>query len=603
MVTTGGAARLPGARPRCDDGAVRILRRTTIAKRLFALQLAGIVVLIAAGLTLWWFQGRADAERDATATSRSVALGVADNPFVLDSLEDPSPSDALQPYAVELMRDTGVDFVTIMATDRTRYTHRDPDEIGRPFIGSIDRALDGETFSETYAGTLGPSVRTVAPIEDEDGRVVALVAAGVTLSNIDRSFASALPVAAAAALAMAALGALGSFALSRYLRRVTGGRGPEELASMFAYYESVLRSVREGLVVTDGRERVLLYNDQAATLLGLPRSRGSMRPVPLTDLDLPPAVRALLETGRVAVDETYLTDDRILLVNQQPAGEGIGGTSDGTGSVTTIRDRTELELLTGELRSAQTLSAALRSQTHEFSNRLHTIVSLIELGRADDALAFAEGQLGASQRLADRVTGAVREPVISALLLGKTTEATERGIELHLDTDPRLGRVRVDPADIVTILGNLVDNALDAAGGDEPWVEVYLGLDDEGTGEDGTSEEGTEDLVSLVVHVSDSGSGLAAGEIDQAFRRGYSTKAQGELGRGYGLALVRQTVARLGGRIEVVREPRSEFTVVLPRAVAVRSDSASSDPLSSDPDAIDAAPRASSGTTADGSVR
>lgn len=541
---------------------MRILRRTTIAKRLFALQLVGIVVLIAAGLTLWWFQARADAERDATETSRSVALGIADNPFVLEALDDASPSERLQPYAVELMRDTGVDFVTIMATDRTRYTHRDPDEIGRPFIGSIQRALDGEAFSETYAGTLGPSVRTVAPIEDADGRVVALVAAGVTLTNIDRSFGQVLPVAAGAAVAMAALGAVGSFALSRYLRRVTGGRGPEELASMFAYYESVLRSVREGLVVTDGRERVLLYNDQAAALLGLPRSPGSMHPVPLADLDLPPAVRDLLETGRVAVDETYLTDERILLVNQQPAGEGIGGTTDGAGSVTTIRDRTELEVLTGELRSAQTLSAALRSQTHEFSNRLHTIVSLIELGRADDALAFAEGQLGASQRLADRVTGAVSEPVISALLLGKTTEATERGIDLHLDTDPRLGRVRVDPADIVTILGNLVDNALDAAGGDEPWVEVYLGVDDDAVAGDR--------LMPLVLHVSDSGSGLAAGEIDQAFERGFSTKAQGELGRGYGLALVRQTVARLGGRIEVTREPRSEFTVVLPHAVAVR---------------------------------
>jgi two-component system CitB family sensor kinase len=573
-----------GRNRRWDDGHVRILRRTTIAKRLFALQLAGIVVLIAAGVTLWWFQARSDAERDATATSRSVALGVADNPFVLAALDDASPSAVLQPYAEDLMRDTGVDFVTIMATDRTRYTHRDPEEIGRPFLGSIDRALAGGTFSETYAGTLGPSVRTVAPITDGGGRVVALVSAGVTLSNIDRSFASVLPVAAAAALAMAALGAAGSLALSRYLRRVTGGRGPEELANMFAYYESVLRSVREGLVVTDGRERILLYNDQAAALLGLPRSPGSMHPVPLADLDLPPAVRDLLETGRVAVDETYLTEDRILLVNQQPAGEGIGGTADGAGSVTTIRDRTELEVLTGELRSAQTLSAALRSQTHEFSNRLHTIVSLIELGRADDALAFAEGQLGASQRLADRVTGAVREPVISALLLGKTTEATERGIDLHLDTDPRLGRVRVDPADIVTILGNLVDNALDAAGGDEPWVEVYLGLDDEGLDDDGLDGDGLDGdgLVPLVLHVSDSGSGLAAGEIDQAFERGFSTKAQGELGRGYGLALVRQTVARLGGRIEVEREPRSEFTVVLPDAVAMRSSADEADRAAAD---------------------
>lgn len=227
----------------------------------------------------------------------------------------------------------------------------------------------------------------------------------------------------------------------------------------------------------------------------------------------------------------------------------------------TIRDRTELEQLTGELRSMRTLSDALRAQTHEFSNRLHTIVSLIELDRAPEALAFAEGQLGASQRLADRVTGSVREPVISALLLGKTTQAAERGIALHLDTDPQLGRVRVHPADIVTILGNLVDNALEAAGGAEPWVEVYLGFDH-------PDERGR---AALVLQVSDSGPGLSPEIIDRAFERGYSTKDQGELGRGYGLALVRQTVTRLGGTIDVVRSPRSEFTVTLPDGVAMRA--------------------------------
>lgn len=560
----------PVSDDRWQDGRVRILRRTTIAKRLFALQLVGIVVLVAVGLTLWWFQARDDAERDARATSRSVALGVADNPFVRDALATSSPSDLLQPYAVALMRDTGVDFVTIMATDRTRYTHRDPDEIGRPFIGSIDRALAGETFSETYAGTLGPSVRTVAPVTDDAGRVIALVSAGVTLSNVARSFESAVPLVLGAGVGMAAVGALGSLALSRYLRRVTDGRGPEELASMFAYYESVLRSVREGLIVTDARSNVLLYNDQAAALLGLPPSRHAMTPVPLGDLTLPDALRDLLATGRVAEDESYLTADRVLLVNQQPAGSGQGGTTDGAGSVVTIRDRTELEQLTGELRSMRTLSAALRSQTHEFSNRLHTIVSLIELGRAADALAFAEGQLGASQRLADRVTGSVHEPVISALLLGKTTQAAERGIALHLDTDPRLGRVRVDPADIVTILGNLVDNALDAASGDEPWVEVYLGIDEDDAPEGASATSSGERLASLVLHVSDSGAGLAPDELERAFERGYSTKEQGALGRGFGLAIVRRTVSRLGGRIEVTREPRSEFTVFLPRAVAER---------------------------------
>lgn len=541
-------------------------RSMSIASRLFLVQLVAVVAMTLIAGVLLWFQARTETEDRAVAKCLDVANGVADNPFVLAQLQTEHPEEALQPYAEALMRDTGVDFVTIMAPDRTRYTHRDRDQIGKPFIGTIAPALEGRTFTETYTGTLGPSVRAVVPILDAGGEVIALVAAGVTVSNVSETFETRVPWLLGTALLVLVIGGIGSWMLRRYLSRVTGSRGPEDLARMFDYYESVLHSVREGLVLVDRHRRLVLVNDQAAELLGLPLGERSPVAVPVDGLPIDGGLRELLASGRQAVDEIHLTRDHVLVVNQESAvAPGESSTAGGAqlrGWVMTLRDHTEFEHLSGELQSMRTMSDALRAQTHEFANRLHTIVSLIELDRREEALELAAQGLGASQRLTDRVLAAEQEPVISALLLGKTAQAAEQGVELHLESDPVLGRVRVDPAVIVTILGNLIDNAIDAAAGDSPWVEVYLGQGMAGGPDADTTE--------LVIQVTDSGPGLAPDTIDLAFARGWSTKEPGRYGRGFGLALVQQAVTRLGGTVEVLSEPASAFVVTLPAAVGIR---------------------------------
>lgn len=525
--------------------------RGSIAARLFVVQLLCILLLGATAVAALTIDARGRASEEAAQRSLVVTRTVADNPFVLEAATGADPSASLQPYAEEVMADTGVDFLTIMAPDRTRYTHRDRDQIGLPFRGTIAPALNGRTFTETYTGTLGPSVRAVAPIQSADGSVVALVSAGVTLSAVDASFAARVRAVAWGAAAAVALGALGSWLLARYLRRVTGGRGPEQMGQVFAYYESVLHSVREGLLLVDERGRLVLANDHALELLGL---EGLQTPVPVAELDIPPALRELLQADGPVADRLVVARERILVVNERPAA------SPGArplGTVTTLRDRTELQRVSGELESMRTLSDALRSQTHEFSNRLHTIASLIELGRPDEALTFAAGELNLTQRLADRVLGSVQEPVIAALLLGKAAQARERGVQLHFETHLEPGTQGLEPGDVVTVLGNLIDNALDAAASSaperEPWVEVYLGLAD---GE-------------LVVQVSDSGPGVE--EAADVFARGYSTKESDAFGRGIGLALVQQVAERLGGTVDISRHVGAVFTVQLPLPAPVAS--------------------------------
>ena len=541
----------------------RMIRGWSIAARLFVLQVAFITLLTIVA-TVWLFaDARSDVDAEAASKSMTVATSIADNPFVVESVASDDPTALLEPYAVDLMRDTQTDFITIMTPGRIRITHPDPAQIGKEFLGTVTPALRGESFTETYTGTLGPSVRAVVPVENSAGEVVAIVAAGVTVDKISAALGGRLAIVLATAALTLGLGALAAFLLSRYLRRVTWGRGPEEMARMFSYYEGVLHSVREGLVLVDAEGRLVLYNDQAAEFLGLPFDRPA-EPVPVRDLDLPPELGALLAGGQRAVDEVYFTATDVLVVNQEVTVPG--GPARVLGTVTTLRDHTDLQKLTGELQTMRTLSAALRSQTHEFSNRLHTIVALIELGRSAEAVEFAAGELDLGQELADTLLASVDEPVLTALLLGKSAQARERGIELDLHVGDGLGRIGIEPSELVTIVGNLVDNAMDAVAADLESAAPVLTADGE---RPCVVVEIDRDAAGVVLRVSDNGGGFD--DVDLAFARGYSTKNAGEFGRGVGLALVGQAVRRLRGTVELHNDGGAVVTVRLPLDVVVAS--------------------------------
>ena len=225
------------------------------------------------------------------------------------------------------------------------------------------------------------------------------------------------------------------------------------------------------------------------------------------------------------------------------------------GSVVTLRDHTELRAIAGELDSVRGFAEALRAQAHEAANRLHSVVTLIELGREQDAVRFATTELALTAELSDRLLNTVREPVLAALLLGKTAQARERGVDMSVSEATQVGPLSLDVRDLVTVLGNLVDNAIDAAAvAPQPRsVEVMLRTD----------------ARQLTIQVRDSGPGIELENLQAVFTRGWSTKqATGPHGRGLGLALVRQVVNRHGGTIEVRTDAGAVFEVRLPMSVA-----------------------------------
>ncbi|MFD4508452.1 ATP-binding protein [Streptomyces sp. NPDC058457] len=528
-------------------------RPRSLAGQLFAMQAVLIAVLVAGYALFTYVSDRHQAEEAATRQATAVARSVADAPSVRAAIHTANPSAELQPYALQVMGDTEVDFITIMTPEGIRWTHPDQTQIGKHYLGHIEAAQQGHTFSETYKGTLGASVRTVTPILD-NGRVVGLVSAGIKVEAISQRVQEQVTALLGVAAGALLLGALGTYVINARLRRHTHGMNAAELSHMHDYHQAALHAVREGLLMLDGQYRVALINDGGRELLGV-GAEGDVVGRSVAELGLPAPLTGALLASEPRVDEVHLTADRVLVVNTSPVSGG-----ERRGTVATLRDVTELQSLMGELDSERGFTQALRSQAHEAANRLHTVVSLIELGRASEAVDFATAELELAQALTDQVVAAVSEPVLAALLLGKTAQANERGVELVVSDESRLDDgllpESLSARDLVTILGNLIDNAVDAAQGTvRARVTVTAYAED----------------AELVMRVTDTGAGVDPAHAELVFQRGFSTKPAGPGGRGLGLALVRQAVVRLDGTLTVTEAPEggAVFEVRLPLRASV----------------------------------
>ena len=542
----------------------------SLARRILVLQAVVLIGLVGVALALLLWDANQEAERATGDRVTAIAETVAADPSVRQQIATQAeaadrvtgPSALLEPYAEQVRADTGTDFVVIMWPDGTRLTHPDPNQIGKQYLGTRTAALAGQIGVETYPGTLGPSVRAIVPITAADGQVQGMVAVGVTVERVDSLTVRRLWLLAAFAGGAVIVGVIGSLLIARWVKRQTLGLGPRELARTFTYYDAVLASVHEGMLLLDRNGRIVSVNAQAQRLLGLDRSAVGRTP---TEAGLPPHITAIVEAdgapsagaeelggGGTTSDELALLDDRTLVISRRPV--RVNGRP--AGAVVSMRDHTELTELTGELDRVSSFSEALRSQAHESANRLHTVVSLIELGETDHAVEFALEELEMAQALADRVLDGGGNRAVEALLLAKSAQAAERGIELVV-------RTRVLPPDLapdqdlVTIMGNLLDNAMDVlagrTGGQERTIEV-------------AASHTEQPRPGYRITVRDTGPGMTPEQARTVFRRGWSTKqARGPAGdRGLGLALVAQAVRRCGGTVVAQPGPGAVFEVWLP---------------------------------------
>ncbi|MFJ9622398.1 ATP-binding protein [Streptomyces sp. NPDC101181] len=533
----------PGRGPRRFGWPQRVFSQVLLMQLAI---ITGVTVLVT-GL----FLAPLSAQLDDQAMRRALAIAqsTAAQPGIVEGLRttDPSARGPVQSAAERVRQATGAEYVVVMDRRGVRWSHPETDRIGEVVSTDPRDALRGRQVMEIDSGTLGRSARGKVPLYGSPGstEVVGAVSVGIEYDSVRARLLGAIPGLLAYAGTALAVGALAAYLISRRLQRQTHDLAFSDISALLTEREAMLHGIREGVVALDAAGRVRLLNDEAQRLLGLgPEAAGR----PLEEV-LDGGRTADVLTGRVVGDDLLtVRGSRVLLANRMPTDDG--------GAVVTLRDRTELERLGRELDSTTGLIDALRAQDHEHANRLHTLLGLLELEMHEDAMEFVTEVVGVHRATAEQVTEKVQDPLLAALLVGKATVAAERGVSLRLAPGTLLPDQVVDPRELVTVVGNLVDNATDAAAGSDGAL-IEVGLRAEGR--------------TVVLRVRDSGRGVPPDQHARIFTEGWTTKdvpAHGK--RGLGLALVRRLAERQGGSATVsgAEEGGAVFTVVLPEALA-----------------------------------
>ena len=508
----------------------RVTRRLSFASQALLLQLGVLVLVLLAGVALVALLLQRELEDQYEQRALGIARSVAADPaYAVDIAANPPRADGdVQARAEAVRRRTGALFVVVTDAAGRRYSHPNPSLIGQRVSTDPSAALAGHDVVALQRGTLGLSARGKAPLRDATGTVVGEVSVGIDARAVHQRLVQLVRATVGFGGVALLIGAAGSILLSRRLKRQTLGLEPGELADLVREHEAVLHGIENGVVAIESG-RVSMTNDEARRLLG-----EEVRPGADVSAVLPPRLAQLASGREEVTDVLVVHGDRTLVVSTRPVerhGRDLG-------TVLTVQDRTQLEHLTSELETVQALFDALRAQAHEHTNRLHAVQGMLHLGHVEQAQEYLRELADTAVPWEDGEVQ-VADPYLRGLLVAKGAVAAERGVELRLSDDTYVAGRLTAPLDVVTVLGNLVDNAIRAAaaGARRPaWVEVALAADD----------------ASLHCAVTDSGAGLAVEVGERVFDDGWTTQPDDGRTHGLGLALARQAARRHGGDVTVL---------------------------------------------------
>ncbi|MFC9351095.1 ATP-binding protein [Arthrobacter sp. NPDC057013] len=564
--------------------AGRLPLRFSTQTLLLQLGVVLLVVLLSGAVHAWLTFERLG--REAENQALTLARTVASDPSVRANVQaisrqagTPPPAELkagpLMAVAEGARTRTGALFVVITDETGLRLAHPDADRLGERVSTDPSEALAGREVTTRNTGTLGPSAGAKVPVFAPDAAsgagagsgsrtVVGEVSVGYSTESIGQSLArDIVPIVLTAAGSLAA-GVLASFLLRRRLQRLTLGLEPEEIGALVHDQVAVLEGVDEGVVGISADGRISVFNAGAQRLLGQPDLAGQL----WQDAPLPARLKSLtLPDAREGEAVELVAGEQVLVASARKALHR----REDLGWVVMLRDRTELQHLTRQLDAVGTMSTALRAQRHEFANQLHTIAGFMSIGQHQQARAYLE-RLAATGPLKFPVDQAelLQDPYLQAFIGAKGVEADERGVSLRIGPETLVRGQVTEPQDVTTVLGNLIDNAVNAAvagSAAERWVELEL-LDSEGDDGGGT----------LHVVVADSGDGLPDGGNPEAvFAEGFTTATGNGVrgpgraggGQGLGLALARQLARRRGGDVTVLEPgnvggPGAVFMATLP---------------------------------------
>lgn len=524
-------------------------RTPTLSLSLSIALFCWLVVAIALGIADIIINERLteEAQQNATQKSMKIARFAATAPLVIEALSGKRNEADIQVFTDEILRVSDVNFITVINQDRLRESHPNPEKIGDYYEeNDADPAFAGEEVTSIRKGSLGVSIRAFSPVFAADGHEIGVVLVGILVENVQENIAKSRTGLYAGVGAGMLVGAFGALLLARKIKKIMFGLEPVAIAHLFEERNAILHSVREGVLAVDKDSCVTIVNEEARHLF----ARAAIYQDPIgqkVDEQIPNTrLQKVLESGEAELDQEQDLNGIAIWANRVPIivdGEVVG-------AVATFRDKTEIRTLAEKLTGVSLYADALRAQTHEFMNKLHVIQGMIRLQCFDRLNNYINQIAGNYQLEVGSVIRKIKDPVLAGFLLGKISVAKESGIAVALSESSLLPESAEAECvhDLITILGNLIDNSFDALQDRPlPQISLHFALNNE----------------ILTIEVKDSGAGIPPAEHDRIFTAGYSSKGAR---RGFGLFLVKQCIDRLNGTIAVssIVEEGTAIKVTIP---------------------------------------
>lgn len=484
-------------------------------------------------------------EEKATIISRTVA----ESQIVKKGLQGEVDQDKIQEYAMTIQEKSNVLFVVVMDMNGIRMSHPVPGRIGKHFVGGDeDRVLQGEEYISTSMGTLGKSLRAFTPIYDENQKQIGAVAVGISLKAVQDSIQQSHKRVIIGSIFGMLVGIIGAFLLAKYIKSSLFGLEPHVIARIHEERNRMLYSVREGIIAIDKENTIVLVNKSARQIF---QRAGLMNqePVGMKSNDFLPGtmLNQVLKEEVTDLDEEQTINGVSIITNRVP----LVVKDQVVGAIATFRDKTEVNQLAEQLTGVQTYANALRAQSHEFMNQLHVLLGLIKMEDYEEVNHFISKLVQHQAHEVGNVTSYIKDPTVAGFMIGKMSAARESHVHLTIECKTEIPQPEnsENSHDLITILGNLIDNAVDSVwGSTQKQIDVSLSYIDE----------------LLTIKVADTGKGILQNTYEEIFQKGVSTKEGNH--RGFGLYLTKQSVEKMEGSIDVDSdaEQGTTFTLIIP---------------------------------------
>ncbi|MEG1046531.1 ATP-binding protein [Carnobacterium sp.] len=481
----------------------------------------------------------------------NIANLAAESSIVKDGLLGLVKQDEVQNYAQMVVDTTNVDFVVVLDTNMIRLSHPDKTVIGETFSNVKDakKALSGKSHYSEQIGVLGDGYRYFTPVFNSSGEVIGVVCVGLTMDTINRDVSDAQwKILVGLGLGLI-VGVIGAIFLSQKIKSILFGLEPSEIATRLSEKEIIENEVSEGILAISSNQEIVLVNREAIKMFAQSDIQQEIKlGVHLDEVLYSVLFEQVFETKEKLKDQAlYLSGIEVIASVAPIFIEG-----DFAGAVATFRDQSEMQNLIHELSGTEQYIDSMRAQTHEFMNKMHVILGLIELEKYSEVTSFIRQLNNDYQEEVGYITEKIKVPAIAGFLLGKINEAKEQGVEIILEEQSFLPELKTGESIhlLLQIMGNLLDNAKEAVAHTlDKRVTLLVSYDLEGQ--------------ILIIKVTDSGQGIAADIQAKMFERGFSTKGEH---RGYGLNLIQTIVTNHQGFIEVKSQQNqgTTFYIELP---------------------------------------